>query len=262
MALFKSPAKEGPGVSKHEAEKRGPIKFFELFFRYYGKLFSVGFLKLLLDLPVITSGLGNIGSARVARNAARGRHLFGTDFSDAIKENWKQALAFGIINNILSAISIYAMLFFYGAKDSMGFIYMVLSALAFMVITFMRYYGAAIVLMFNVSLGQLYKDCFLLAFAGAKRNFIIFFGHIAMYFLIICPMFVNLYVGLGIAICLFILIAPPFSIYLTQYNIFPVLYKYLIEPFMKNHPGEGLNTLRELGLVEEYSEPLMKDDME
>ena len=263
MAFFKSPSVEGPGVSKNEPEKRGVIKFFELFFRYYGKLMSAGLLKCLFDLGLITSGLGSIGSARIARNVSRARHVFGTEFSDAIKENWKQALIMGIINNILSALSIFSIIYFYNdVKDSINFCFMVISFIAFLVITFMRFYSSAVLLMFKVSIGQLYKNCFILAFAGAKRNFIIFISQVLMYALVLSPMLIDIYVGFGIAVCLGLLVIPPMSIFIVQYNIFPVMMKYLIEPFMKNHPGEGENTLRELGLIEEKVEPLMVDDVE
>ena len=38
MPLFKSPAIEGPGVSKNAAEKRGFVKFFEQLKSNYWKL--------------------------------------------------------------------------------------------------------------------------------------------------------------------------------------------------------------------------------
>ena len=72
-------------------------------------------------------------------------------------------------------------------------------------------------------------------------------------------MLIDLYIGLGIAICLRIDIVPAVHYYTTQYHIYPVMFKYMIEPFMKNHPGEGERTLRELGLLDSEEEPIMED---
>ena len=267
MAFFKSPNEVGAGVMKNGPEKRGVFVFFELFKRHYGKLLSAGLWKILFSLLIIPSGLGAIGSARVSRIAARDRHSFKSDFREAIGENWALALASGIINNVLTALSFFSAYFLFLENsvnknaDTLSFLMLALSIFAFIIITFIRFYTPALILTFRLSLGQLYKNAFLLAFGGFARNFVIFFGHILMYFLIFCPMLVNLYVGLGIAICLYILIAPPFTNLLIQYNIFPVMMKYLIEPFMKEHPGEGQRTLRELGLIESEEEKIMQDDI-
>lgn len=266
MAIFKSPIDEGPGVSKSEAEKRGFFRFFELLKRYYGKLLSTGLLKMLLDLTVVASGLGAVGNARIARIAARDRHSFKSDFSEAIKKNLKQALAMGIINNILSGAALFSAYFIFNENasnenaDAVSFLMLALSIAVLLIITFMRYYTSAVLITFNVTLGQLYKNSLLLSIGGIGRNFIILLSHMAVLALICSPMLLDLYVGLGIAICLYILIMPAFSGFCIQYNIFPVMMKYMIEPFMKEHPGEGENTLRELGLIESDTEAVMSDE--
>jgi hypothetical protein len=40
------------------------------------------------------------------------------------------------------------------------------------------------------------------------------------------------------------------------------MFKYMIAPFMEKHPGEGTETLRELGLLEETAEKIMQDATE
>ncbi len=265
MALFNSPETPGPGVSKNAPKKRSFFAFFELFKRYYGKLVGAGLLKLLFNLLVIPAGLGAIGAARISRAAARDRHSFKTDFRDAVKKNWGQALFMGIINNLLTAATLFSVYYLFQENnvnknaDIVSFLMLSVSVASFIVVTFIRFYTPSVLLMFNVTIGQLYKNAFLLAFGGWKRNFLIFTGHFLMYAVIFCPMLLHPYIGLGIAVCLYILIAPPFSALLIQYNIFPVMMKYLIEPFMRDHPGEGENTLRELGLIQSDEEAVMKD---
>jgi uncharacterized membrane protein YesL len=46
-------SKEGPGVSKDEAAKRGVALFFDTLFRKFGKLVSLNFLFFVVSLPVL-----------------------------------------------------------------------------------------------------------------------------------------------------------------------------------------------------------------
>lgn len=260
MPLFKSPAAEGPGVSKNAAEKRGFIRFFELFKQNYWKLLTSGLLSTLFGALVIPYGLGAVGSARIARLAVRDRHAFNSDYFDAIKSNWKQALAMGIINNILLALMTFVTYYLYNAQqDGLNFVILGISGAALIIVNFIRYYTPAIILTFNVTLPQLYKNALVLSFAGIVRNFGILLIHLLTYALVLSPMLLDLYVGAGISVCLWLLIVPALHYYTTQYHIYPIMFKYMIEPFMKNHPGEGVNTLRELGLLASEEAPVMED---
>lgn len=259
MSVFNSPQSTPAGVKKYEAEKRGFIKFFILFFRGYSKLMYCGFLTLLSTLLIIPSGLGAVGQARIARIAARERHSFGSDYFEAIKKNWKLALISGLINNIIfifSGMSLYTLI---TNSEAAGPLMLIITALSLLLITFVKYYTSPIMLTFNVTLGQLYKNAIILSFAGFWRNILILLVHTAAHLVILLPLLIDLYVGSGIAICLYLLLMPAFISFTTQYNVFPVMYKYMIEPFIKKHEGEGEATLRELGLIEETAEQVMQD---
>lgn len=262
MSVFNSHQNTPDGVKKYGAEKRGFIQFFILFFRGYGKLMYSGFLTLLLNVLIIPSGLGQVGQARIARIAARDRHSFGSDYFEAIKKNWKLALVSGIINNVIfifSGMSLYTMI---TNPEAGGTLMVIITAFSFLLITFIKYYTSPIILTFNVNLGQLYKNAIILSFAGFWRNILILILHIAAHIIILLPLLFDLYVGTGIAICLYLLLIPAFTSFATQYNVFPVMFKYMIEPFMKEHEGEGEATLRELGLIEETAEQIMLDATE
>lgn len=260
MPLFKSPAIEGPGISKNAAEKRGFIKFFEQLKCNYWKLLFSGLLSSLFGLFIIPYGLGAVGAARMARLAVRDRHAFNSDYFDAIKENWKQALTMGIINNLLLGLMAFITYYLYNAQqDGVNFAVLGISGAALIIVNFIRYYTPAIILTFNVTLGQLYKNALVLSFAGIVRNFAIMLIHLLTYAIVLSPMLLDLYIGAGISICLWLLVVPPVHYYTTQYHIYPVMFKYMIEPFMKNHPGEGEKTLRELGLIGGDQDPIMED---
>lgn len=262
MSALNSQAPNTNGIAKNGAEKRGFINFFILFFRGYGKLMYCGFLTLLFNLLIIPSGLGEVGQARIARIAVRDRHSFGSDYFEAIKKNWKLALVSGLINNIIfifSAMSLYTMI---TNKDAGNPLMLIITAFALLLITFIKYYTSPIMLTFNVTMGQLYKNAIILSFAGFWRNILILVLHISAHIVILLPLLIDIYVGTGIAICLYLLLMPAFMSFATQYNVYPVMFKYMIAPFMEKHPGEGTETLHELGLLEETAEQIMQDATE
>lgn len=262
MSAYNSGKPMPQGVSKNAAEKRGFINFFILFFRNYSKLMYCGCLTLLFNLLIIPAGLGEVGQARIARVAARNRHSFGSDYFEAIKKNWKLALGTGIINNIIfifSGMSLYTMI---TNSEAASPLMLIITAFALTLITFIKYYTSPIMLTFNVTFGQLYKNAIILSFAGFWRNLTILILHVTAHVIILLPLLIDIYVGTGIAITLYLLLIPAFTSFATQYNVYPVMFKYMIEPFMKNHPGEGEATLRELGLIEETAEQLMQDATE
>lgn len=261
MALFRSSSEEGSGISKNAAAKRGFIKCFELFRSGFWNLFEMGLLTTLLRILILPSGLGEVGYARIGRAVARDRHCFRSDYFDTIKKNWAQALVMGILNDILLALAVFSAYYLSNDRpDGKTFLLLVLSTIAVILILFIRYYTPAVLIMFRVSLGQLYKNALLLSLAGFFRNLLILVLHLLVYALVLSPMLLNLYVGLGISICLYIVFVPTLNCFITQYNIFPVLYRYMIEPFMREHPGEGEETLKELGLIEPEGEVLMSDE--
>ncbi len=261
MSSFPSPQNTSVGVKKDGAEKRGFIKFFILYFRSFGKLLYCGCLTLLLNLLIIPSGLGGVGMARIARISYREKHAFSSDYFDAIRENWKLALISGLINNIIFIFSLFS-LYTMVTAEGQNTLMLIISALSLLLITFVKYYTSAIMLTFKVSLGQLYKNAILLSFAGFWRNMLILVAHLVSYAVILLPLLIDIYVGTGIAICLFVLLIPSFNAFSTQAGIFPVMFKYMIEPFMKANAGEGEKTLRELGLINDDTEQIMQDATE
>lgn len=261
MAFFSSPQKEGGGVSKNGPKTREYITFFKSLKAYFGTLMIPNFLTSLFNLFILPSGLGAVGSARMARIAVCGRHTFSSDYFEAIKENWKLALASGIINNFIFLFSLFSLYSMNRAKK-IEVIPMAICIVAIVIISFVKYYTSAIMLTFNVNIIQLYKNALLLSFLGIWRNLLNAAEHIIAYAVILLPLTIDLYVGAGISICLYLVFIPTFRNFSTQYNIFPVMYKYMIEPFMKENPGKGEKTLRELGLIQENEESIMKDTVQ
>lgn len=249
--------KPGPGVDKNAPKKKGFVIFFEIYFRKFWKLIIANLLYVLVSLPVLTSGMAEVGLTYITRNFAREKHAFVSgDFFDTIKKNWKQALPIGIVNLLLTFMIVFDIWFFAANTTGiMGYVMVALIITIAIVFTFMKYYMSMLIITFKLNWKQIYKNSLIFAFAGMKRNLLISFGLVLCYaiaFLLICFFFP---IGLVIVILLYIFFFPAFRSYLIQYNIFPLIKKHMIDPYYKEHPGEDKEAKRALNIEDENDEP-------
>lgn len=249
--------KPGPGVDKNSPKKKGFVVFFEIYFRKFWKLIIANLLYVLVSLPVLTSGMAEVGLTYITRNFAREKHAFVSgDFFDTIKKNWKQALPIGIVNLLLTFMIVFDIWFFAAnAKGIMGYIMVALIITIAIVFTFMKYYMAMLVITFKLTWKQIYKNSLIFAFAGMKRNLLISLVLLLCYAIAFSLIWFLFPIGLVIVILLYIFIFPAFRSYLIQYNIFPLIKKHMIDPYYKEHPGEDKEAKRALNIEDENDEP-------
>ncbi len=268
MGLFgKNYDTPGKGVSKNEPQKRGFFRFFELYFRNFWKLISAQFWCVLLSLPLVTVGLGQVGMAYVCRMAARDRHSFATsDFFDAIKKNWKKALPLGIINLLILGIlaANFYVLIISWKNNLIGKVFAAVIFAAgmffFTAFSFAKFYQYTLMITFDFKFKTLFKNSWLFATLGIKHNVIIgivlSFIYIAMFWAFtINP---TIAIPIIIMVCMFLL--PSFRMFLIQFNVFPEIKKYIIDPYYKEHPDEDIEKRRSLGLLDyEEDESVFED---
>lgn len=258
--------KEGPGVDKNAPRKKGFIVFFEIYFRKFWKLICANLLYVLIALPMLTAGLAEVGLTYITRNFARQKHAFiSGDFFDTIKKNWKQALPMGIINllaTLLVGFSIYWYFSALGAEDAGIFNYIAaaVSMSFYILFTFAKYYMSMLVITFKFKLKQIYKNSFILAVAGLKRNLLISLVLLLLYAAGVLIALYGGYIGWTVLLLLYIFWFPAFRMYLIQYNIFPVIKKCLIDPYYREHPGEDREAKRALNLEDEEEEKSSEEE--
>jgi uncharacterized membrane protein YesL len=259
MGLFwKSYHNPGKGVSKDEPEKRGFFRFFELYFRNFWMLLSAELWYILLSLPIVTSGLAEVGMAYICRMAARDKHVFVvSDFFDAIKKNWKRALPIGIINAVLTAILIFNVWIFYinvkeGLMNSVwSYIVFATSVFFFIVFSFAKFYQYTLMITFDYDAKTIIKNSFLFSTLGIKHNLIIGGSLIAVYAAAIFLIVSFGQYGVWAVTIIGFFIFPAFRAFLIQFNVFPEIKKYIIDPYYSEHPDEDIEKRRELGVYEE-----------
>lgn len=253
-------SKPGPGISKNAPKKRTFIVFFETWFRNIWRLLPSGIVYSLLNLLLVTSGLGSVGMTHLARNMAREKHSFGiSDFFDTIKKNWKQALVMGIINVIVTTLVIIScILYYFNFQGEIGSWFGVIGAglmlAVLFVISVMRYYVWTIIITFNMPTGKIIKNSFYFVFINLKYNLLIglcslVWGAIMVGICLLCMANTKLFV-LMVALVFIInaLFYPGFKHLLIQYCVFPSIKKHMIDPYYEQNPDADIELRRSLGL--------------
>lgn len=268
MRLFqKNYDRPGKGVSKNEPEKKGFFRFFELFFRNFWMLISAQFWFLLLSLPIVTTGLANVGMAYVCRMAARDRHIFLTsDFFGVIKRNWKRALPVGLINtfiNLIFAADMYCLYLLWKLnpeRRTFCLIIFIVSTFLFILFSYAKYYMYTLMITFDFKVKTLFKNSWLFATLGIKHNLIIGGVSMLIYMGALFVMSINFAFGFALVTLLGLFLFPAFKSFLVQFNVFPEVKKYIIDPYYEEHPDEDIEMRRELGILADDNQEAVFDD--
>lgn len=286
MGLFNK-YQYGSGIPKYTQKKKGLALFFDLFFRKFWSitglnlLFSifclpvfVGFIlfgymsnmELLLGLLIVlglifavTIGPAVAGMTKVMRLFLIERHSFiARDFFRGFKENFKKASIIGIID-IVTALSAYASYNVYPYcaikyENDLFYIPMVFAFSVVLVIFVMNYYIFLMMTATDLSLKNLIKNSFALAFVSFKSNilttiFVFAFAFLMFVILIYYP-------------SLFLMIIPVFPTalvwFIVCFNSYPVIQKYVINPYYENI---GENNPELLSSADAVDEETIFEDM-
>ncbi len=263
-------SKPGPGVSKNEPKKKRFFLFWELYFRKFFKLIIANLLYALVSIPVVTRGLAEAGLTFVTRNYAREKHVFlPSDFFDTIKKNWKQALATGILELVISVCLIFDIIYAWdwlNAVEGIQFMPLLFFAVSFFLVvlfSYARYYLYMQIITFKLSFKQVWKNSLLLAIAGFKENLIISLALLVIYVLAAVLLFNYFWYVLAPLVILYVLLFPAFRSFLIQFTIFPLIKRTIIDPYYKEHPEEDLDKRHDLNLdVEEAPKTVVGEDSE
>lgn len=280
FGLIGNYSKPGPGVSKDEIPKAAPLRFLEILWRKLSKLIQVNLIFMIpfavclllmfvmfilpvshfafdtnligvVDLwilygvpaPLMLLGPFTSGIALITRNFAREEHAFiWSDYWDAVKANWKPAL----LNSIIVYVAYVALsfsIFFYSNQMATNWLFIIpfgLCCLLSILMLFAQYYVPVMIVTFDLKLRHIYRNAFIFAVLGLFRNLLI---TAVIAGIIIASLFAP---GVFIFVPFLLLIIFIFAFvgYLTSFTTYPVLDKYLIQPFYKkaeeaNAPAEN-----------------------
>lgn len=249
---FNDYTKAGPGVAKNAPKKKPFFEFFELYFRKFWKLLQLNLLTALFCIPVVTLGPALAGMTKVLRNYCLEKNAFiFHEFWKGFSKNLKQSLPVGLLD-LLFTVSAMAALQVYPAmyKKSGSIIYIILCVISVsfaLTLLMMNFYIFPMIVATDLSLANIIKNSFFLTCVGLKKNIIT---------LLIVAVIVFI---LGITILLHPLsaiIIPIWPIsflgFLIMFNSYPLIQKYVIDPYYEER-GESNPEYA-------YLEPLDEED--
>lgn len=256
-------------MAENTTKQKTPFfRFFELWFQNFWMLASISFVYSIISVLLLPQGLAQAGMTNVARNLARNRHSFGiSDFFDTIKANWKQALLVGILNLLVNALLIYGLIFYYNAQGLFADIILGFLLICFVVFSFMRYYIWTMIITFHLPTTKIYKNSFLLAFVNFKKNLFVGVVELALYAaMVMAVVWIPHFLVLFLATLFAVFILPGFLHLFIQFNCFPAIQKYMIDPYYEAHPDEDIQLRSSLSMETngqtEKQEPVFRDESE
>lgn len=277
MGLFNY-SKPGSGVSKDAPPKKRIVFFFELLGRKFKDLIKVN---LLFWIPMGIAvalfyllgfwGINVIyvnylpfilvmpfwgGLTYITRNFAREEHafLFG-DFKDTVKTNWKPFLIHGVVTYLFISLMFISFQFYWlkAAEYPILYVPIVICAIASLIFLFMQYYIPLMIVTFDLKMRDVYKNAFILAFAGFKQNLIVTLAGLVLFFLLWILMTLHYIVTLIVLLLLFLLVFS-FLSFLINFTVYPVIETYLIKPLYTKSEDEEQETENREDSEEQQSE--------
>lgn len=256
MGLFYNYENSGSGVAKNGPKKKPFFRFWEQFASKFWKLITVNFLYFIFSgiVLVIASFLlvGFTGNAYLYLVAVPILFLFGPataavtqimrkfvlekpiflwdEFKTAYKNNFRQALPVGIFDMAFCSMFIYGIFFYSEAilntSSVENYALMIISAAIAVYFLMAHFYIYLEIVSLTLPLGKIVKNALLLTIMGIKVNIINF---------IVWLLFISAIVLL-FPYSVFALPFIPFAwlMFLTAFNCYPVIQKYIINPYYES----------------------------
>lgn len=282
--------KPGPGVSKDAPVKKPFFRFWEVYFRKFFDLIKVNLLfaiptavivvlsfmfgifissvnpnlSFLGWLPMIFLSPFVAGLTFVCRNYAREEHAFIlSDFWDAVKNNWKQFLANGIICYIFYVLMSISIPFYSAQLSSNSLLYIpfvVCCIISFLFIC-AQFYIPVMIITFDLGLNQIYKNALIFAIVGLWRNLMLI--AILAVFIVAAIIFFLMIPALALLVLFALAVFWMFGFFgfLINFAVYPMIVKFIITPYEKVQQEKKKAEAGENTEEEEEDEPDFQDSL-
>lgn len=285
--FFNSYNKPGKGIDPDAPQKRSFFRFFDIFFRkfwHFGKtnllytlaliptfiilvmlmifpastvmgeadqgaeLFIVAIILVNLYISMWGAGPATAGMTYIMRNFAREEHAWlWSDFKDSFKTNFKQSLAVFVIDIIAAALFYIAIVVYSQMPGLLGALKYAIYMIIF-VYTMMHFYIYPMMVTFELSLKDLYKNALLFALCKLPVNILVIV--ILLFIQVGLPVLAILYGGTYYMLLLFLIlmlemvVTQAFSAFLVNFSVYPAIKKYMLDVMEKktnpeDKPGEN-----------------------
>lgn len=258
MGIFSGGMKEGPGVRKNEAQKKGLFRFLEIYFRKFWDMCKVNLLFVACMVPLLAlSRLGvryfpqNInglalliplalcgpllaGMTYLVRNFVMGKHSFlFSDFFEQARKNFVQALIVSVLDTVVGYLMFVAIQVYLSRMQYESLVFALPFALAMvlaLILLFMNYYIFLMIVTVDLPLVGIFKNALLFCVLGIAKNiFITLWGGVLL-FLCLWYFPLTLFFILPIGFTTFCLIC--------CFNAYPIVDKYIVIPYYEKQKEE------------------------
>ena len=131
-------------------------------------------LTVIMCVPMITTGPAQAGFTYILRNYSREEHAFiWGDFKDAARSNFRQSLIVGTINFIVTFLTIMAIMAYGQIQGTVGLVGLAVMFLMLLLFACMNIYIYQLMVTFELTLKQLYKNALILAIVRFIPNLLI-----------------------------------------------------------------------------------------
>lgn len=227
--------KPGKGVKKSGGpERRAIFSYFEIFGRKFWDLLKLNLMFMLFCLPVVTIGPALAARSYVLREFVKERHVFlWSDFKDRFFQDFRQSLPVGLLHlfvNVLLGFNFYYIEFSGNFDGATRYVMAALTAVMFIFFSFVNYYVYTLLVTFDLSYAQLYRNSLIFAFQGFARNLLAGLLKVAFVFLMGLMLYCSFaYNPLFFFFFFLILVTFSFSLdgYTEMFITYPVITKYL-----------------------------------
>lgn len=198
----------------------------------------------LANLYTALWGMGpaTAGVTYIMRNFSREEHAWlWSDFKDSVKGNFKQAIVVFLIDLVMAVLFYVAIVVYSSMTGFMsalvGIVYLMIA-----IYTMMHFYIYPMMVTFDLKLKDLYRNALLFAISKLPSN--LFVAAVLVLLHLVLPIYL-IFVGgqytmilLLVFLMLEIVILQGFSAFLVNFNAYPKLKKYMIDPITEQNGTE------------------------
>ena len=202
---------------------------------------------VLFLITAVTWGWQQVGATYNLRSMVRHEPVYlWSDYFYAIKKNWKQALAVGILDFLFLFLLVFDYLYFYMITGSFAIDFMFFIIFALIILySIMRFYLYLLLITFDLKTLKLFKNALIFSVLGIKRNLMALLGIVLMVVLNGLLILGGLSIGLATPILLPFFYLLGFSGFMATYAAYPVIKKYMIDPYVEQQSPDEDQPLSE-----------------
>ena len=186
---------------------------------------------------VVTFGWQNVGCTYILRSLVRGEPPFLiADYFYAIKRNWKQGLAMGLLDAAVLFFLFFNISLYWDMLGSFfnDFMFYANSALLILYF-FMRFYIYHLLITFELSVRKILKNALIFVTLGIKRNLMAALGMLIFTAMSILLVALSIYMfglnSIPIPVLLVLFIYMGATAFMSSFAAYPIIERYMITPF-------------------------------